>query len=259
MTTACANSTVPLDHVMFYGGFEMEDLFEFFERAGFFLTPISKHSLGTVNRLAMLEDQYIEMIGFLPGTPKHVRPEIQAMPLGLNGLAAADLSRHGREWSAEHFAASIPLERAVEIADVKGIAKFTITHVYNPVSDARAFLCRHHTPDLLWVKEWTHHPNTAYSIAELNIPTLKVDGFRKVMDTVFDVTSEGSCGSYRAKNTLIHVLPSPARGSLTVRVRDLDTSLDVLTQSGVDYSIEGKLVKIPLPHRYNSDLIFIQQ
>jgi hypothetical protein len=240
----------------------MDDLFDFFERAGFFLTPLSRHSTGTANRLAMLNHQYIEIIGFLPGTPKDVRPEIQAMPVGLNGLAAADVPGSRRRTHSQGFAPPLLLERPVDTPDARGIAKFSITHVERPVPDARAFLCRHHTPELLWVTSWMQHRNMATSIDEVCIPTAHVPGFKTVMDAVFDVPDDAADAarpSYAAQGCTIHVVPSASRSLLAVRVCDLDQTLRVLRESGLPHTFAAGQVTVPLPERFRADLAFRPQ
>lgn len=259
MTTPTAASAAHLDHVMFYGGYEMDGLFDFFERAGFCLTPLSRHSTGTVNRLAMLDDQYIEMIGFLPGTPRGVRPEIQAMPLGLNGLAAADVLGAPRRTHTLGFAAPLLLERPVDTPEAQGIARFSITHAERTVPDARAFLCRHHTPELLWVKAWMQHRNTAVSIAEVRLPTAHGPGFKAVMDTVFDVPQDATDAArpaYAAGQSIIHVVPATSRSLLAVWVSDLGHALRALQESGLAHTCEAGQITVPLPDPHHADLVF---
>ena len=254
-----AVSAVHLDHVMFYGGFEMDSLFDFFERVGFFLTPLSHHSTGTVNRLAMLDNQYIEMIGFLPGTPKNVRPEIQAMPLGLNGLAVAEVLGSPRRTHSMAFAEPLLLERPVSTPEVQGIAKFLITHVERTVPDARAFLCRHNTPELLWVKAWMQHPNSAASIAEVHIPTAYGPGFKAVMDSVFDVPDDATSidkPAYLAQQSIIHIAPSGSRSLLAIRVRDLSQAQRALQESGLTHTAEPGQITVPMPQQLYADLVF---
>jgi hypothetical protein len=258
-TSVTAASAAHLDHVIFYGGYEMDSLFDFFERVGFLLTPLSRHSTGTVNRLAMLDNQYIEMIGFLPGTPKDVRPEIQVMPLGLNGVAVADVLGSPRRTHSMAFAEPLLLERPVKTPEVQGIAKFLITHVEHTVPDARAFLCRHNTPELLWVKAWMQHRNTAASIAEVHIPTAYGPGFKAVMDSVFDVPDDATNvtrPTYAVQQSIIHVVPCASRSLLDIRVRDLSQAQRAVQESGLTHTAEPGQITVPMPQQFHADLIF---
>lgn len=254
MTMPSAVSAVPLDHVMFYGGFAMEKLFDFFERAGFFLTPLSQHSHGSVNRLAMLEEQYIELIGFMPGTPPSVRPEIQAMPLGLNGLAASDRPDYPRPQRGG-LSRPMALERPIDTPTAHGIARFTITHAEQPAHDARAFLCRHHTPELLWVKEWMQHRNTAASIIEVGLPTAEPERFAAVMDTVFDITPQPQPHGWTSEGSTVRIVPPGDRAYLAVRVRDLDAALRTVREGGLLHTLVGDALHIALPDEYASNLV----
>lgn len=254
MTMPCAVSAVPLDHVMFYGGFAMEKLFDFFERAGFFLTPLSQHSHGSVNRLAMLEGQYIELIGFKPGTPPTVRPEIQAMPLGLNGLAASDRPDYPRAHRGR-FSRPMALERPIDTPTTHGIARFTITHAEHPANDARAFLCRHHTPELLWVKEWIQHRNTAVSIIEVGVPTEEPDRFATIMDAVFDVPPKPQRNCWTSGDSTMRIVPAGGRAYLAVQVQDLHAALRSVREGGLPHALAGNELRIRLPNEYASNLI----
>lgn len=254
MTMPCAVSAVPLDHVMFYGGFAMEKLFDFFEGAGFFLTPLSQHSHGSVNRLAMLEGQYIELIGFMPGTPPSVRPEIQAMPLGLNGLAVSDRPDHLRAQRGG-FSRPMALERPIDTPAAHGIARFTITHAQQPARDARAFLCRHHTPELLWVKEWMQHRNTAASIIEVGLPTAEPERFAAIMDTVFDVAPQSQPHGWISGGSTMRIVPENDQAHLAVQVRDLDAALRSVREAGLPYALAGDALQIALPDEYASNLV----
>ena len=55
---------LPIDHIIFYAGFNLPELAFFFERIGFTVTPLGKHATGSINRLVVLEGNYIELIGF---------------------------------------------------------------------------------------------------------------------------------------------------------------------------------------------------
>jgi len=258
VTAGFASSQVPLDHVLIYGGFQLDGLCDFFEKAGFVLTPLGKHNYGSVNRLAVLDHQYIELIGFLEGTPDDVRPEVQALPLGLNGLAAGDLPGYDRKTGGKAFAEALHLERVIDTDIVKGVARFTITHVKEPVRDARAFLCRHHTPDLLWVKEWMQHANSASSIKEVLVPTRFGPQFRKVVDAVFDVNTEDGGATCCAGDTIVRIAPAEAPGSVTILAPDLDAAVAVFRNAGLSHEIEADRVRLPLPECYRSELIFRQ-
>ena len=104
-----ASTDVAVDHVIFYAGQALDDLAEFFVRVGFQLTPLGRHNSGSVNRLAMLQGQYIELMGFEPGTHSSVRPQVQSMALGLNGIVAADVPVRRRRRAGDEFLPGVRL------------------------------------------------------------------------------------------------------------------------------------------------------
>jgi Glyoxalase-like domain len=59
-----------------------------FHRLGFRLTPPGEHGLGSINHLAIFDDNYIELLGFRKNAPS-IRADIASYPIGLNGLVFA--------------------------------------------------------------------------------------------------------------------------------------------------------------------------
>src|SRR5262249_34475828 len=52
-----------LDHVVIDVRDEMDEATRIYRALGFQLTPIGRHSLGTINHLAMFESNYLELLG----------------------------------------------------------------------------------------------------------------------------------------------------------------------------------------------------
>lgn len=251
------STDVPLDHVVFYAGHQLGELSAFVERLGFQLTPLGRHNSGSINRLAMLDGQYIELMGFEPGTPPTVRPEVQALPMGLNGVVAADRATRVRRSKADGFLPPVHLERPVQTPHAQGVASFTITNVSEPPPDARAFMCRHHTPHLVWCEAWQLHPNGAVSVAEVCIPTRDPGRLHAAVRRIFDIEGDSSAAAYDAAGTRVRIVSHGSRGSLTVRVRDMDKALNILQRSGLPHRRnEAGSVVVPLPQPYAVDLVF---
>lgn len=251
------STDVPVDHVVFYAGYELGELASFMERIGFQLTPLGRHSSGSINRLAMLEGQYIELMGFEPGTPRTVRPELQVLPLGLNGIVAADPAGRVRRTGAEGFNPPVHLERPVDTPHAKGLASFTITTVRDSAADARTFMCRHHTPHLVWHEAWQQHPNGATRVSEVRLPTRDPGKLRAAVRTIFDIPGDGDAQAIDAAGTCVRVVPQDERGVLTVRTRELRRVVDVLERAGVPHSAaEDGSVVVALPAPYAADVVF---
>ncbi|GAB3645533.1 VOC family protein [Ramlibacter alkalitolerans] len=252
-----ARGAVPVDHVIFHAGQALGELASFFERIGFTLTPLGRHSSGSVNRLAILEQQYLELIGFEPGTPATVRPEVQSLPLGLSGIAAADRAEHVRRAPPEAFLPSRRLERPVEMPGVHGVAAFTNTEVRAPAPDVRVFLCRHHTPELVWQPAWQRHANTATSVSEVRFATRDPRRLGAVLRTVFDVDAAGDDGGFDAAGTRIAIAAPGQRAALTLRTRSLQALQEVLVAAGVACAAEEGRVSVPLPEAYGAEIVFV--
>ena len=97
-TPSLGRSTMPppspvLDHVVVDVHDRIDEALHRFSALGFELTPRGRHTLGSVNHLAMFATDYLELLGFAADAA--TRPEITRFPLGLNGLvfktADADL------------------------------------------------------------------------------------------------------------------------------------------------------------------------
>lgn len=74
-----------LDHTVINVHFEMDRAQAIFESLGFCLTPRGRHSLGSINHLIVLEDDYVEIVG-LPTDTDTLRQEVLNSPIGIDGL-----------------------------------------------------------------------------------------------------------------------------------------------------------------------------
>jgi hypothetical protein len=159
-----------LDHVVIDVRDRIEEAMACFSGLGFRLTPRGRHTLGSVNHLAMFATDYLELLGF--PQDGETRPEITRFPEGLNGLvfktADADLVHR------EATAAGLPIlsvqsfSRPVALGAETRDACFRTTRLDpDEVAMGRVYFCEHLTPDLVWRPEWQSHPNTAGAIARV--------------------------------------------------------------------------------------------
>lgn len=252
-------SDVPVDHVIFYTGDGLDDLAVFFQAAGFNLTPLGRHDSGSVNRLAILDGQYIELMGFEPGTPITVRPELRTLAPGLNGIVAADRPGLRRNFDADRFKDPVSLTRPVTIAGAGGVARFSITALRDPVPDVRVFLCRHHTPGLVWQDHWKRHANGALDLKQISMATRHPLLLRKALQAAFNLKGDDEAGffSCEAARTRIEVLSSNTRSALAVRTADLESVIERVRRHNLHHVLLKKTeLAIPLPAPYEADLIF---
>ena len=157
-----------LDHVVVNVRDRLDAALDRYRRLGFTMTPRGFHTLGSMNNLAILGTEYLELIAAAPGDPR--RADILTAPLGLNGLV------FGTEDSAAVYAAldaaGVPVEpplefsRPVELPDGSRNATFrTVRLLPGTVPAGRIYFCHHFTRDLVWRDEWRHHANGAVGVA----------------------------------------------------------------------------------------------
>jgi catechol 2,3-dioxygenase-like lactoylglutathione lyase family enzyme len=163
-----------IDHVVIDVRDRMDEAMQRFAALGFRLTPRGRHTLGSINHLAMFATDYLELLGF--GADGGARPELTPFPVGLNGL----VFKTGDAMAVhEHAAAAgLPIlpaqsfSRPVAIDDATRDARFRTTRL-DPakVAMGRVYFCEHQTPELVWRPEWQAHPNGATAIARVVIAT----------------------------------------------------------------------------------------
>jgi hypothetical protein len=163
-----------LDHVVIDVRDRIDEAMRCFQSLGFQLTPLGRHTLGSVNHLAMFATDYLELLGFADDGA--IRPEIMRFPVGLNGLvfktADADFVYD------QAAAAGLPIlpvqsfSRPVALDSGTQDARFRTTRL-DPaqVAMGRVYFCEHQTSDLVWRPEWLTHPNGACAIARVVVAT----------------------------------------------------------------------------------------
>lgn len=164
---------LPIDHLVINIGRKMEQAHRVFKHLGFTLTPLGRHTMGSINHLIMLDKDYIELIG-LPDDGTETRGELLLSQIGTDGLvfqsSDADQTYQdliGRKQNVKPVQAfSRPVELDGKVSD----AKFkTVRYTPGFFPAGRVYFCQHLTPELVWRSEWQSHPNGAQSIAALLI------------------------------------------------------------------------------------------
>src|SRR5438045_2525219 len=163
-----------LDHVVIDVRDRIDEAMRCFRSLEFQLTPRGRHTLGSVNHLAMFATDYLELLGF--AGDGEVRPEIVRFPIGLNGLVfkAADAdSVYDRAAAAGLLILPVQsFSRPVALDSGTQDARFRTTRL-DPaqVAMGRVYFCEHQTPDLVWRPEWQSHPNGARAISRVVVAT----------------------------------------------------------------------------------------
>jgi hypothetical protein len=154
---------LPLDHTVINVHFEMDRAQAVFESLGFQLTPRGRHSLGSINHLIVLDDDYVEIVG-LPTDTKVLRQEVLDSPIGIDGLVfqttSADKTYAALSKAKLAVQAVQAFSRPVELDGATHEARFRTTRFApGTFSAGRVYFCQHLTPELVWRKEWQTHPN----------------------------------------------------------------------------------------------------
>lgn len=162
-----------IDHVIINARDALDEAADRWRRLGFQLTPRGHHTLGSSNNLAILGNDYIELLGVMPGLAG--RTDVLDWPEGLNGLALKTLDSDGlyRVLDAAGVGALPPqaFSRPVDMGDGRvGDAAFrTVRLPPHALAAGRMFFCHHLTPELVWHDPWRLHPNGAIGLAGMVI------------------------------------------------------------------------------------------
>lgn len=156
-----------IDHVVINARDRLDEAAATYHRLGFSLTPRGHHTLGSVNNLAILGTDYLELLGVPPGADG--RTDVLDWPAGLNGLVFKTFNSD-RAFAALQEAGMPVLppqafSRPVEMTGGPRDAAFrTVRLERDAVPAGRVFFCQHLTPELVWHDPWRRHPNGALGI-----------------------------------------------------------------------------------------------
>lgn len=284
--------TPRLDHVVVDARDRMDEAARVYRSLGFQLTERSRHTLGSVNHLAVFERDYLELLGFEPEAGP-VRPDILPFPVGMNGLVFST-DQPDALWN-DLRARAVPVQdpqsfsRPVNLAGGGQDAKFRVVRL--PVGTAsfgRVYFCHHLTPELVWRSEWRRHPNGALSVRRILIavrdPAASSELFRRMFGpNSVQAASDGSwtlaAGSVQvvlatpqeltqrlgdAKRHMDVVSPDPAgradyMAALTIRTASLSQAARALEAGGIRRArIEPQRILIPAADAMNVALEFVE-
>jgi hypothetical protein len=249
-----------LDHVVINVMDKLDEAAAQYGRLGFQLTARGHHSLGSSNNLAIFGENYLELLGYLPGREK-MRADLWTHPPGLTGLVfksvdpdivSAALKQRGVP--AEEpmsFSRPVPLPTGAEEA------RFRVVRVSGEqVQNGRTFFCHHDTPELVYRPEWRAHPNGVLDIVEFVIASSAPDRTAALYERMFGaplLTSESGGVSFRAGFATVLVLKPSAVAeryagaalvnedgsdrmvALTFKVASLDRPRALFEAAGIGY------------------------
>jgi catechol 2,3-dioxygenase-like lactoylglutathione lyase family enzyme len=255
--------TQGLDHLLIVAH-DLEAARRTYERLGFRAAPRGRHiGWGTANYCLMLERDYLELLGivddsqFLNGLDETLATRGEGVSAA--AFVADDLDRSAQLLRDSNVTVGEPqdLKRTIEAADGELLPRFQLLHLPRDATPGLpAFICKHHTPELVWQRGWGDHPNGARRIAGLTVmvedpgavavPYADIFGFRAVTNTDNLVTVD--CGGCRLRFTdaegLLALHPQaraftspPSQGpvAMQVEVADKAATANLLQANGVSF------------------------
>lgn len=163
-----------LDHVVINVADQLDAVSALYRRLGFQLTERGHHSLGSSNHLAILGENYLELLGYEQGKAQK-RADLWQAPPGLSGLVWKTDDADSEFLHLQHQDldgdAPASFHRPVDLPDgTVGEAQFrTVRLRPSLIPNGRSFFCQHLTPENVWQKEWQQHPNGVQNISEFVI------------------------------------------------------------------------------------------
>jgi len=168
--------TTAFDHAVIMMREQLDALAPDYAAQGYTLSERSVHNIGSCNQLIVLQDAYIELLGWPPGTPP--RAEIAASQPGLEALVfrSHDAQATYRRLQAAGYAVN-PVQSLTRPArlhdstvDASAMAHFqTVRFAEQPIPGLRLYFCQHLTPQYVWQPALMAHPNGARRIACIDI------------------------------------------------------------------------------------------
>ncbi|MCB1461364.1 MAG: VOC family protein [Nitratireductor sp.] len=254
------SSGIPaLDHVVVNVHGELDESVARYERLGFLVTERGHHSLGSSNNLAVFQNTYLELLGYLPGR-NELRPGLWVHPPGLSGLVFknAEPGKLYDELVSRGLPVLEPLEfsRPVDLPTGPEDAAFTVVRIDgDAVQNGRTFFCCHHTPELVWRPEWQKHPNGATDIVGFVIatadPDRAVSPFRAMFENSPILPAEGGfqmqAGTARIEFLTPETVEARFHGAALTSPNGTDRMVAISLHTGTPRFLQDLLTRNEVP------------
>ncbi len=216
MNNPASPHAAPFDHLVLMMRDELMQRAPRFEQAGYRLTALSVHNLGSINRLIPLDTAYIELLGWPAGKPP-ARKEIADQPLGLDALVfrSEDAgATHARLCELGFDVNPVQrLERPLQFLGETQMARFdTVRFATQPVAGLRIYFCQHLTPEFIWNEPALDHANGAIALDRIVIEAPDANMVATQLSKVANATAQaGDDGAYIVSlpNLALVVMPTP--------------------------------------------------
>lgn len=254
-----------LDHVGFFVA-DIEAAGAVFERLGFTVTPVNIHynadvdgnlvRSGTANRLSTFNIGYIEVLGAVADTP--LADRLNAALSRYAGLHLIAFTHPDMAYQAARLAAAgfdlqepVRLRRPIQTPEGEKTVRVTVVRTKPGVmTEGRVQMLTHETPELIWLPEYSTHPNRTEALSDLllisedakekaeryglytDCPVIDEDGLNVVS------LSRGRL-SFATPKIADALLPEfnipnlPFMAAVALRSADLDETRKVLDEKGV--------------------------
>ena len=178
-----------LDHLVIDVRDRIGEAERLYSSLGFQLTERSRHTIGSMNRLIVFGEHYIELLGFDPDSPQ-IRADIAAFPVGLNGLVFGSDDADGLAQALKLRGVAIQepatFSRHVHLREGVKEARFRVVRLAaGTTTFGRTYFCQHLTQELIWRHEWQQHPNGAIAISKVTIAVRDVESAVSIIQGIF--------------------------------------------------------------------------
>lgn len=247
-----ASETPILDHVVVNARRSLDAAAELYRRLGFSLTEPSRHTLGSVNRTAVFDRDYLELVALDPEATAP-RTELLRAPEGVEGLvfATANAVKLYDTLQARGLAVAPPVEfsRPVVLGDATEEARFRVVRVTEGIRFGRCYFCQHVTPKLVWRPEWRAHPNGVRAIRRVRIEARDPASLAALFERLLDAPAEKSADRAAfALGTACLEIAGASRDAiacLEFGVRSLDATRQIIAAAGLPARFEPQRILVP--------------
>jgi len=228
--------TTAFDHAVIMVRDQLDALAPDYLAQGFTLSERSVHNIGSTNQLIVLQDAYLELLGWPPGAPP--RPEIAQSRLGLEALVFRSDDAHATYTRLKAAGYAVNPEQELTrparlhdgTSDASITARFqTVRFAEQPIAGLRLYFCQHLTPHAVWQPALMAHPNGARRIDHISLAAPDAQDLAARLGRVIDVAPQAgttpNSATLALANLALHIhqdaaLPQPRLTGLAVRDAD---------------------------------------
>ena len=268
-----ASNIAGIDHAII-GVRNLEGAREAYEKLGFRATPRGRHvGWGTANYCLMFENDYLEILGIVD--PDAFSNNLDSFLETREGLLSIVLRTTDAAATRAAWA-----DAGLEPEDVKDLSRLlepdTELRFQNVMLDAAKtadvpmFACSHLTADDMRQPGWTEHPNGAVGIktvtAVTNEPAAVIESMSRIFGSAKITETDNTVAVHTGRGVLLFATPDDldmlhpqlrmeldtdqaALAVLSVRVRDLQGTVDWLEKAGIPFKREaGGIIGVSAEH-----------